>query len=119
MKTLQLKKNYTTISAVKSLEDIVATLVVIDKAYKERPTSSVQVTEKDGQPICELRDTPTRIIVAKKFKIAEDSANRRIQKLIEKGLVEVDPSRSYQGFKAFQRVYRLTGKGMQLLMLES
>lgn len=104
---------------VKYLEDIVATLQAIDDTYNERPMKAVQVSISKGQPILENKDIPTRQVLEKKFKILPDSVNRRIQNLVDKGLIEVDPQRSYQGYKAFQRVYRLTGKGLQMLMLNS
>lgn len=102
---------------VKSLEDIVATLMAIDNAYKSRPTKPIQVSVSNGQPIFENRDTPTREVLSKEFSIEIDSSNRRIQNLLHKRLIEVDPDRSYQGWRAYQRVYRLTGKGLQFLML--
>lgn len=104
---------------VKYLEDIIATLRVIDVTYNQRPTEPIRVNVIKNTDVIENRDTPTRKILEREFKILPDSANRRIQTLVDKGLVEVDPQRSYQAYKAFQRVYRLTGKGMQMLMLNS
>lgn len=118
MKTLQSKEVCITIGTVKSIDDIVATLRVINETYKSRPMMLIQVSRSQGAPVKELKDTPTRIIVKDKFNIREDSANDRIAKLIDKGLIEIDPQRSYQAWRAYQRVYRLTGKGLQLLAIE-
>lgn len=104
---------------VKSLEDILATLEAINKAYLNRKTDLIQISIKGGVPIREKRDIPTRDILSKYFEIHPDSANRRIEKLVAKGLLEIDSERSYQGYKAYQRVYKLTGKGLQFLTINS
>lgn len=116
---LQKGYSYRIMETVKSLEDIIETLSVIDEAYKKRELVSIQISIKGGQPINELRDTPTREILKSKFNIKTGASNNRIQKLLNFELIEVDPQRSYQGYKAYQRIYRLTGKGLQMLMINS
>ena len=100
---------------VKYSDDILATLVAIERAYKKRPTYRLQTGRAKGQKIMEIKDKPTRLVISEEFKIASDTANQRLQFLSDKGFIEIDSSRSYQTWRAFQKVFRITGKGYQLL----
>jgi hypothetical protein len=110
-------KNNVIMKTVKYTEDIVETLAAIDKAYREKPTKKMVMTRKKNEELVEYKDTPTRTVVADAFKISEDRANERILHLVREGLIELDSSRSYQTWRAFQKVFRLTGKGQQLLSI--
>ena len=102
-------------TTVKYSEDVLSTLVAIEKAYKKRPTERLQTGKLKGQPIFEVKDMPTRKVIAQEFKISPDTANQRLQFLVDNDFIEIDSSRSFQTWRAFQKIFRVTGKGYQLL----
>lgn len=96
---------------VKFNDNIYDTLLLIEKAQKEKVTYRVLIKQNKHGEQYAYKEKSTKEYLSEELGLSFSTVVERIRDLMEKGLIIEDYERSYKQLKTFKWIYKLTETG--------